>query len=139
MLLRGFLAVLAGLGVSMVLVVVFTWTASELMRVPANEPTMAYIIVNLIISTLAAVVGGYLTGRMAPSQPLAHAIGLGVFLFLLSLPMIISGPLLGQPTWYPTTIGIVGFAGALIGGLLAGRVEPDTASDPSGATPDRGV
>lgn len=124
MALRGLLAVLAGLGVAMMIVVVLTWTAAFLMRVPADAPTTAYVIVNIIISAAAALAGGFLTGRLAPVSRVMHGVGLGVFLFLLALPLILTGPRLGQPSWYPTVIGIVGLVFAPAGSWLSARTDP---------------
>lgn len=138
MALRGFLAVLAGLGVVIIIVVVFTWATAALLRVPTNAPTTAYLIANLIISGAAAAVGGSLTGYMAPSSPVLHALGLGVLLFLLAVPMIVSGPLLGQPEWYPTAIALVGLIFAPVGGMLAARAEPPQPAPESGAHSESG-
>lgn len=125
MLLRGLLSILAGLGVVMMLVVVFTWTVAELLRVPANESTTASVVAHLIIWATVPIVGGYLTGRMAPSWPLLHGIGLGILLFLVSaLPMILDGPQLGQPEWYPAALGVLTFSGPTVGGGLASRIKP---------------
>lgn len=128
MIMKGFVAILAGLAVTMAIVVVFTWTAAVLMGVMANEPTPAYLIVNLIINAVAALSGGYLAGRIAYASPLLYASILGAILFLLGLPMILSGPLLGQPDWYPVTTALTGLLGAIAGGAGARFTSPGRAT-----------
>ncbi len=134
MLLRGFIAILAGLGVVMMLVVVFTWTVSELLGVAANEVTTASMVAHMLIWALMPVVGGYLTGRMASTRSFLHGIGLGVLLLAIAgIPLILNGPRLQQPDWYPAATGAVMLMGASLGGWLAARYE---SADSSTSTRD---
>ncbi|MFW5972811.1 MAG: hypothetical protein ACOCTG_02370 [Bacteroidota bacterium] len=123
MLLRGILSILAGLAVTIVVIVVFTWMMAALTQIPTNQPTPAYNTFIVIINAMAGLVGGLLTGKLAPTSPFMHTVGLAATIFLLGLPMIIAGPLHGQPDWYPAAIAVSGAAMALVGGWLAKRSE----------------
>ena len=71
---------------------------------------------------LYAVIGCYLAGRLAPNQPMKHALLLGVIGVVLSLIGVAStwnaGPEYG-PMWYPISLVISSIPCAWIGGKLA--------------------
>lgn len=128
--LRGLLAILAGFGLMAVTMVVFMWMASALMGVPTDAQTTAYSLVTILIVLVASIGGGLLTGSAAPSRPVMHGVGLAVFFFLWLLPMLLFGPRLGQPDWYPYLMVLASGGGAILGSYLvlfmrAGTVTAD--------------
>lgn len=69
------------------------------------------------------VFGGYLAGRLAPRQPMRHAMIIaivGVVLSGLGLAASIAKPELG-PIWYPLALVLTAFPCAWLGGRLAER------------------
>ena len=71
-----------------------------------------------------AVLGCYITGRLAPNQPMKHAILLGVIGLFLSMVGLVStwnaGPEFG-PKWYPLVLVASSLPCAWLGGKLARR------------------
>jgi sulfite exporter TauE/SafE len=74
--------------------------------------------------SIYAVLGCYMTARLAPSQPLKHALLLGVMGVLLSLVGLVStwnaGPEFG-PKWYPLALVASSLPCAWLGGKLRQR------------------
>jgi hypothetical protein len=69
-----------------------------------------------------SIAGCYITARLAPSRPLAHALVLGfigVVGSLAGLSMAISQNL--SPLWYPIGLAILSLPCAWVGGKLAER------------------
>jgi hypothetical protein len=68
-----------------------------------------------------SVLGSYLTARLAPLQPMLHALILGVVGVLLSIAGALStwnkGPEFG-PKWYPITLIVMAIPLAWVGGKL---------------------
>ena len=68
-----------------------------------------------------SICGGYVTARLAPDRPLAHAVVLGLFGVALSTMGTVltwnKGPEFG-PRWYPLTLVFMALPCALIGGTL---------------------
>jgi putative membrane protein (TIGR04086 family) len=120
--LRGLLAILAGFGLTAVMWVVFAWMASALMEVPTDAQTTAYSLVTILIVFVSTFSGGMLTGNLALFRPVLHGIGLAVLLLLLLLPMLIFGPRLGQPDWYPMVMVLACAGGAILGSYVIPRV-----------------
>lgn len=71
-----------------------------------------------------SIVGSYLTARLAPSRPMAHALFGGAIGTMLSLAGLIAtwnaGPELG-PRWYPLALTLTALPVAWIGGKLYQR------------------
>ena len=71
-----------------------------------------------------SIAGTYLTARLAPDRPLAHALVLGVIGVVLSTAGTLAtwgkGPEFG-PRWYPISLIIIALPCALIGGTLRQR------------------
>jgi peptidoglycan/LPS O-acetylase OafA/YrhL len=69
-------------------------------------------------------IGGYVAARLAPDQPVAHALALGSIGFVLSIAGVLAtlnkGPEFG-PKWYPLALVVVSLPCALLGGLLRAR------------------
>jgi peptidoglycan/LPS O-acetylase OafA/YrhL len=74
--------------------------------------------------TIDSIAGCYLTARLAPDRPLAHALVLGCLGVLFSTIGVIStwnkGPEFG-PKWYPIGLVIIALPCAFIGGSLRRR------------------
>jgi len=74
--------------------------------------------------TVDGIAGSYLTARLAPDRPLAHALILGVIGLLLSTVGTLAtwnkGPEFG-PKWYPLALVLIALPCAWIGGTLRQR------------------
>ena len=84
---------------------------------------------NLYILALAyriviGIAGGWLTARLAPDRPMAHALILGLVGLILSIMGAIAtwnrGPEFG-PHWYPVALIVTAIPCAWMGGKLATR------------------
>jgi hypothetical protein len=65
------------------------------------------------------VAGGYITARLAPRNPMRHAIVLGVVgLVLGTIGAIATIPMHLGPSWYPIALVIAALPCAWLGGLL---------------------
>jgi hypothetical protein len=80
-------------------------------------PLVAFIIGSVFVY---AGVGGYLTAKIAPQSPLAHALALGALLLLISLAFAIANPH-QQPLWYLLTSTLFLILGCMVGGGLKAR------------------
>ncbi|HET6669975.1 MAG TPA: hypothetical protein VFH15_07050 [Pyrinomonadaceae bacterium] len=78
----------------------------------------------LAYRSVFAVLGCYITARLAPNQPMKHAILLGVIGLFLSVVGVVStwnaGPEFG-PKWYPLALVASSLPCAWLGGKLARR------------------
>ena len=76
--------------------------------------------------TIYSVLGCYVTARLAPNNPMKHAMLLGVIGFVLSMAGLVStwnaGPEFG-PKWYPIALVVSALPCAWIGGKLGERVK----------------
>lgn len=119
-LLRSVLGVLAGLVTAVALVVALTALAVFVVFGGdfAARPTPPYLVVNLSYTFGAAVVGGWLAGRIAGRRPLLHGAVLAALMLLLSGTGGGAPPTPGVPEWYVPAVSFLGPAGALCGGLL---------------------
>jgi peptidoglycan/LPS O-acetylase OafA/YrhL len=74
--------------------------------------------------TIDSIAGCYLTARLAPDRPVAHALVLGCLGVVFSTIGVIAtwnkGPEFG-PKWYPIALVIISLPCALIGGTLRQR------------------
>lgn len=74
--------------------------------------------------TVDGISGGYVTARLAPDRPVAHALALGMIGIVLSTAGVIAtwskGPEFG-PKWYPLTLVAIALPCSLIGGLIRAR------------------
>jgi hypothetical protein len=122
--LRAFLALLAGFAVMAGLVILLTallqrltpeWVGKE------GKPRPGYVFVNLCYSFLAAAAGGYVTAWAAAANPLYHVLALG--LAVLGLGALSALQARGkQPVWYALALLAIGPLGVLAGGLVRLRV-----------------
>lgn len=120
--LRAFLALLAGFATLTLLVMAMTVLLARLAPSwTVGSPRRGYIFVTLSYSYLAAAAGGYVTAWIAAAHPLEHVLMLGIVVLLLS-----AAAALRSKDQYPTLYQLMLIAimplGALAGGLLRLRV-----------------
>jgi hypothetical protein len=130
---RSIIAVVAGFVVVIAVVMAGTAAATELI-VPgglfgaATGPRTAlpaeYFAANLMVSAMGAVLGGWVTARMAPDREMIHVFALTGLIILMSIPGLLGyGPSAStQPDWYKLALPILGVGGVLLGGWLRSRV-----------------
>jgi hypothetical protein len=127
--LRSVAAIVAGYGVMSLTVIGGTIIAAALFvpggvralagGAPPDGLPAAYLAANLATSALGAVLGGWLTARIAFVAPFSHAAVLAVFPATLALGSATTNAPAGpEPGWYPIVIGVIGVAGVLAGGKL---------------------
>ena len=128
---RSVAAVLGGLLTMIVLVAAATMASVALMGggaaaggMPAN-PGSAYLAVNLVYSFAAAVAGGWLTARLAPSRPRLHVAVLAALMAMLSAVSMSqqqsAGASAQQSSGYLWTVAVLGILGVFLGGWLRTR------------------
>ena len=119
--LRSILSVVVGFVVFYALQGFCSMAASRIFDRNFDVPTTGYLLVALTYTSLAALIGGYITARVAPSAPVLH----GVAMALLMLPLMalnLKKGLGGQETWFVIARSIVTPVFAVIGAVLdAGR------------------
>ncbi|MFN8574677.1 MAG: hypothetical protein U0132_21670 [Gemmatimonadaceae bacterium] len=135
---------LSGYFATTILIVVLTVLAARLLipleLLKQNPPgyTQQYLIANFIYSFLAAALGGWITARLAPQHPLAHAGALTAVMLIVAASEMASrargNVTPSQPSWYGWSIVCVGAVGALAGGWLLSR-QLRRPSDGLGGTP----
>ncbi|HEY4320048.1 MAG TPA: hypothetical protein VGM77_02630 [Gemmatimonadales bacterium] len=123
---RSILAVLAGF-ISMVLVVVVGTAVAMRRLLRRGGPSLnagmpaAYLVVNLGVSGIAALVGGLITARIATHAPVAHGLALGVLMALMSIASMRQAGAT-QPRWYQlvlaTVMPLLAVTGAMLDGVL---------------------
>jgi hypothetical protein len=122
--LRAFLALLAGFATMALLVIVMTALLAKLTPDWVGErgkPRPGYMFVNLAYSFLAAAAGGYVTAWAAAANPLVHVLALGmVVLALAALSALQSRG--QQPIPYQLALLALSPLGVLAGGLVRLRV-----------------
>jgi len=122
--LRTFLALLAGFATMAMLVAVITALLMKLTPDWVGEqgkPKPGYIFVNLGYSFLAAAAGGFVTAWAAQRNPLIHVLALA--LAVLALAALSALQQRGkQPIWYMLTLVALSPLGVLAGGMVRLRV-----------------
>ena len=122
--LRTFLALLAGFAAMALLVIAITALLAKLMpgwMGEQSKPELSYIIVNLGCSFLAAAAGGYVTAWAAAANPLIHVLALGIVVLALAALSALQSKGM-QPVWYQLTMVAISPLGVMAGGLLRLRV-----------------
>lgn len=117
-------AVLAGL----IFIIIITTATDALLHATGIFPPWglpmsdSLFLLALAYRIVYGVAGGYLTARLAPDQPVKHAVVLGVIGFVLSLGGTVAtwnrGPEFG-PKWYPLALMVIAIPTAWLGGKLA--------------------
>ena len=84
---------------------------------PMHDPTLN--VVALTYRCVFSVLGCYITARLAPRAPMAHALTLGAIGTVLSTAAVFAtaGMDLG-PRWYPIALAISALPSAWLGGML---------------------
>jgi len=119
---RSVVAVIAGLVVTVGLVIVLSILSASLLRLPAGSaPTPLYLVLNLLSAIFSGMVGGSVAVRLAPDRLQGHVFVLALVILLMSLPTLLSAPAPGQPSWYGLVISIIGPTSVVLGGFLAIR------------------
>ena len=121
--LRRVVAVLAGL----FFVIIITTATDALMHAtgifpPLGQPMAdSLFVLALAYRIIYSIVGGYITARLAPDQPVKHALVLGAIGFVLGLAGTVAtwnrGPEFG-PKWYPLLIMLTAIPSVWFGGKL---------------------
>jgi hypothetical protein len=125
--LRPALALLAGLGVT-VLIVFFGVTVSTLAALRGVDPK-SYVApawtypTHMLISFIGAMAGGFATARITVGHTLFTTLVLALILLMSALtPVLRHAPAApGQPGWYALSLVLAGPLGALLGGILERR------------------
>ena len=118
---RSILAVIAGMIVVVALSegIDFLAVRTGLLSFGGPDPTAAFAIATLYRS-IAAVAGGFVTAKLAPTAPVTHAIGLGAIGTALALAGVLTH--LSMPhLWYPIALVVTALPCTWIGGRLATR------------------
>ena len=72
--------------------------------------------------TILSIAGCFVTGILAPSRPMLHALVLGfIGLALTTAGAVVLIPMDLGPAWYPIALAVVSVPCAWIGGMLAER------------------
>jgi hypothetical protein len=121
---RAFLALLAGFAAMAVLVTALTalvaWLAPEWAGAE-GKPNPGYAFVNLGYSFLSAVAGGYGTAWASAANPMIHVLVLGIVVLAMAALSALQGRA-KQPVWYALTQLALMPLGVLAGGLVRLRV-----------------
>lgn len=122
--LHAFLALAAGLGAAMVLVLALRGLLQSLapsLAAVEARPGLSYTLVNLGASFLAGAAGGYVTAWVAAANPLIHVLALGLILLALAALSALQAHE-KQPVWYQLAQVAIAPLGVLAGGLVRLRV-----------------
>lgn len=118
----------AGAVVAGLLVVIIITTATDALLhatgifPPWGKPMSdALFLLAFAYRIVYGIVGGYITGRLAPDKPVKQAVVLGAIGFVLSLAGAAAtwnrGPEFG-PKWYPLALIVIAIPTAWLGGKL---------------------
>ena len=85
---------------------------------PMYDPGLNFLALSYRI--VYAVVGSYIAARLAPRNPMRHALALGVVGFVLSLAGAIAAIVIAGlgPNWYPLALVVTALPCAWLGGVL---------------------
>jgi len=120
---RSIFAIVAGF----VVVVVLSIGSDEALRAAGIFPALGHPMSNplfllaTVYRTLYGVIGGYVTARLAPCNPMKHALIGGAIGFVLSIAgaaMAWNHPEFG-PHWYPLALVLTALPSAWLGGKFA--------------------
>lgn len=117
---RAFLALLAGFVTMAAIVGVITAMLVKLAPQWVGQkghPRTGYIVVNLIYSLAAAILGGYVAAYVASNNILTYTLVLAVIVLLLSGLSALQQRGM-QPIWYQLLLMAIAPIGILLGGLL---------------------
>jgi hypothetical protein len=110
---RGVVGVLFGFGVFFAIIHMLGALAGSL----ADTPPARYLLLSLAWTVAAAVLGGYITARIAGSHEFPYAAAVGLLIILLGfLSMRQEGA--SKPGWYQITLAGCGPISAMIGAAI---------------------
>ncbi len=84
----------------------------------AMTPTPRYLVMNLALALVAAIVGGWVTTRLAPRAPNGHLMALGAVVIAMGIVSAFMPGSERQPEWYKFVIPLVGVVGIALSALL---------------------
>jgi len=122
-LLRPALALLAGLGITVLIVgggVLITTLGALRGQDPRNfAPPMWYYAANMTLSILGAAAGGFAVSRITHGRSLFTVAVLALILLVSGIAPILRGTAgtPGHPPWYPLVLALLGPIGVLAGGV----------------------
>ena len=114
---RSVLAILVGF-VAVVVLSLGTDAVLHALKIYGEHMTDALFFAATVYRTIYGVIGSYITARVAPYKPMAHALTGGIIGFGLSILGAVMSwrhPEMG-PHWYPVALVITALPGAWIGG-----------------------
>ncbi len=121
-------ALIAGYVVSALLTGVTIMVLGALFPESYKSENMEWVIFNVVYGCAYAIAGGYVTARLAPARPMAHAFVLGVLMALLALLtayMVATTPpspeYVNQPGWYYPALAVTVLPSILLGAGLYAR------------------
>jgi hypothetical protein len=120
---RSFLALLAGMLTGIILSIGTDLILHALGFLPSlGEPASSpMLMVATAYRSIYGVIGSYIAARLAPSQPMTHALVLGFVGFLVCILGAVvtwnKGPAFG-PHWYPVALIVLAIPTAWLGGKL---------------------
>lgn len=116
---RSVLAILAGF-VAVVVLSIATDAVFHALKLYGEQMSDALFAAATVYRTIYGVIGSYITSRVAPYRPMAHALTGGVIGFGLSILGAVMSwrhPEMG-PRWYPVALVVTALPGAWIGGKI---------------------
>jgi len=121
--LRPVLALLAGLGIFVVIVFLGTIVAFVVMGVKdAQHPSPALLVAQLVVNAAAALLAGFATGRITWGRSLYTLFLLAIILSMSSLIPVLKGTATaGEPQWYLLSRPALILLGILVGGIFERR------------------
>ena len=85
----------------------------------------------LVYRCVYAVIGSYLAARLAPRNPMRHAVILGAIgLVLGTIGAIASIPMKLGPAWYPISLAVTALPCGWLGGVLHRARQPNSSRHP---------
>ena len=119
--LRSVLAVLAGYLAMAAVIIALTVLCVRRMHLQPGHPTLSYLVLSVVFSCAAAVLGGVVTGKVAGPRPLEHGMALGALILALGMVFLIH-PAPGQPLWHQWVLTLASPLLAVLGAALARRI-----------------
>jgi hypothetical protein len=81
------------------------------------EPGLNFLALSYRI--IYTIIGAYITAKLAPQNPMRHAVALGVVGTIVSVGLAIATiPMRLGPSWYPIAIVLTGLPCCWLGGVL---------------------
>ena len=123
-------AVLAGFAVMTVVVMVGSFVCIALLpggleRMRAARagggmpaPTPRLFAINIVVSLIAAVVGGRVTLALATRAPTGHLVALALVVLVMGMVSAFTAVSASQPRWYKLLIPAIGVLGVALAGVL---------------------